>query len=214
MDKENIDPKPGSHCKDVANRKEYKCGPNSIFKDALSTPGLDLSQMSPGAILSLKRPPPSDSESDDEDDESARVRKALKLEREQKDPSFDPWDKRYAKVRYTSSGKPIVRATKPYNVWAANHYGYLRHQNPVYKKSKGDNGFNNGDNQVDEEDEIGLKTIAFPAVVEDIKKGLLKEMQLNGNFSKSVNEVFREKYYIEIPYCRWCDTRPCACFVN
>ncbi len=212
MDKENVDP---GLCglKEKSHEKKYVMGENSIFKNALSTPGLDPSQLSEGALKSLTGPPPSDSDSDDDNDESARVRKALEAERAKKDPTFDPWDAKFAKVRYTSSGKPIVRKTKPFNVWAANTWGYLRYQDPPAKKAKKEDA-NNGDEVATEEDDIGLHTIAYPELVRSLKEDIAKELQKNGKFELSVNDAFRKKYYIEIPYCRWCDTRPCACFVN
>ena len=206
MNKENLDPEQCSS-KDVSSKvvRDESVLANSSCK------ALDPSPKCSGPVLKGNLPyPPSDSDSDDDNDEAGRVRKALEKERALRDPTFDPWDKKYAKVRYTASGKPIVRKTKPFTVWAANTWGYLRKQNPTYKKAVAPDG---GDSECNGSDELGLHTIAYPADIADIKKDLAKEMQATGEFKKSVNEVFRERYYIEIPYCRWCDTRPCACYV-
>ncbi len=155
--------------------------------------------------------------SDDENDESLRVRRQLEAERLKKNPDFDPFDPKFYVVQYTRSGKPYRKSTKPYWAWAANTYGYLRYQTPPKKKAKVvDNGLVNGPNDSgsdDDGDELGLHTIAFPMTVKSLKDDIAREMAKDGKFEKSVNEVFRERYYIELPYCRWCDTRPCACYV-
>ncbi len=157
-----------------------------------------------------------ESESSDDEDriESVRVRKLLEAERLKRNPKFDPFDPKYYTVRYTKSGKPIKKATKPYSVIAANCYGYLRYQEQPQKKKKNrvDNVVNNGDDSSDDEG-LGLRTIAFPSLVKKLKSEIADNLKKEGKFSKSVDEAFREKYYIEIPYCRWCDERPCACFV-
>ncbi len=154
--------------------------------------------------------------SEDENDESRRVRKKLEAERLRKNPEFDAFDPKFYKVQYTRSGKPYCKSTKPYWAWAANTYGYLRYSEPPKKKARVvDNGLVNGSLEAgsDDEDDLGLHTIAFPMTVRSIKEKIASEMAKAGLFQKSVNEIFRERYYIELPYCRWCDTRPCACYV-
>ena len=152
---------------------------------------------------------------DDENDESRRVRKKLEAERLLKNPNFNAFDPKFHCIRYTTSGKPYRKSSKPYWAWAANTYGYLRYNKPAQKKVKiANNGLVNGDSgSGSDEDELGLHTIAFPMTVRAMKEDIAKEMAKEGVFQKSVNDVFRERYYIELPYCRWCDTRPCACYV-
>ncbi len=150
--------------------------------------------------------------SDDDNDESRRARKMMEAERLRKDPGFDPFDPKYYCLRFTKSGKPYRKSTKPYWAWAANTYGYLRKNNQPRKRIKKDEG--NGPEQSNsDEDDLGLHTIAFPLTVKSLKDDIASELLKAGKFDQSVNDVFRERFYIEIPYCRWCDTRPCACFV-
>ena len=154
--------------------------------------------------------------SDDENDESRRVRKELEAERLRKNPEFDPFDPKFYKIQYTKSGKPYAKSTKPYWAWAANTYGYLRSKTPAKKRVKKDDvelSHGKDDSDSDKEDELGLHTIAFPLTVKSMKDDIASELSKDGKFDKSVNEVWRERYYIELPYCRWCDTRPCACYV-
>ncbi len=163
-----------------------------------------------------KRRPPSDDSSEDEDDESKRARRLLTS----KLPStFDKYDPKFYCLRYTSSGKPYRKRTKPYHVFAANSWGYLRKNIPESKMEASRDSEKSGpigekiDEDSDNEDEIGLRTIAFPHVVKKIKEKIAKEIAAKGMFSKTVNDVFREQYYIEFPYCTWCEFRPCMCYV-
>ncbi len=153
--------------------------------------------------------------SDDDTDESRRVRKQLEAERLEKNPGFDPFDPKFCVIQYTKSGKPYRKSTKPYWAWAANTYGYLRSNIKAKKRSKkDDNGINNGDIETEsDDDELGLHTIAFPMTVKSMKDDIARELAKDGKYNKSVTEVFRERYYIELPYCRWCGTRPCECYV-
>ncbi len=157
-----------------------------------------------------KRPPPDDS-SEDENDESQRARRLLTSKL---DPSFDHYNPKFYRLRYTSSGKPYAKRTKPYSVWAANTYGYLRKVGS--EKPKGGDVVKN-DHDIDEDgdggDDIGLRTVAYPGLVREKKDALAKEMAEKGCYNKSVNDLFRERYYIEMPYCSWCDFRPCMCYV-
>ncbi len=227
MDKENQDPLDS----DAAPKKKY----NFKFK-ALSSkfmpvksPSKAVASTSKGLVANGSDGVPNnvgsrgfvgkalaDSDSsDDENDESRRARKLAEAERLKYNPNFDPFDPKYYVVQYTRSGKPYRKSTKPYVMWAANTFGYLRSKIPPVKKArKDDNGIDNGEDGSDSDDgELGLRTIAYPAKVDSIKEEIAKELAMGKKFEKNVNEVFRARYYIEIPYCRWCDTRPCACYV-
>ncbi len=157
--------------------------------------------------------PPNDDSSEDENDESQRARRMLTSKL---DPAFDQYDPKFYCLRYTSSGKPYRKRSKPYPVFAANSWGYLRKKAPEKPKEAESTKSTDrpNDEAVDPEiEELGLRTVAYPGVVNDKKRAIAKEMVENGVFHKSVNEVFRERYYVEMPYCAWCDFRPCMCYV-
>ncbi len=223
MEKENQDPSPNSH---DGKRHNFKFKPlSSTLRKALS-PSKPIASSSnvgkgddgvPDNVGSRgpigKGCIESDSSEDEDRIETTRVRKMLEAERLRRNPNFDPFDPKYYVVRYTKSGKPMRKATKPYSVLAANTHGYLRyHEQPRKKEKCVDNGINNGADSSDEDD-LGLRTIAFPSLVKKLKSEIAESLIKEGKFNQSVDEAFRAKYYIELPYCRWCDERPCACFV-
>ncbi len=159
------------------------------------------------------RRPPDDESSEDENDETQRARRQLTSKL---DPSFDHYDPKFYCLRFTSSGKPYKKRSKPYSVFAANSWGYLRKKSTSEKTpSEASTNINRptdrDDNQEDEE--LGLRTIAYPGLVNEKKDAIAKEMSEKRIFNKTVNEIFRERYYVELPYCSWCDFRPCMCYV-
>ncbi len=179
-------------------------------KPQASEPQASVRPRPPGVPDNVPGKTPPDDDSSDEECESSRARKLIL---DKLGPDFDQWDPKFCVIRYTKSGKPIRKRTKPYYVMAGHNWGFLRRNEKVKKKKVGDSS--KSDDEIDEKsnDDLGLHTVAYPHVVKKMKLEIAEELVNAGNFDQTVNEVFRERFYIEMPYCAWCDMRPCLCYV-